>query len=142
MLVESLVAVTLLAAALGGSTALLVQALRLEGEATVRSTAVRDAASLADVLRRLTRADGAPLQAVADPTAPVACPLAPHDCAVEAAAGRRIAEWQAATLAGLPAGSLAQVDISNVSPPQYLVTITWPGSEAGAPSRLQLVVEP
>jgi hypothetical protein len=142
MLVESLVAVTLLAAALGGSTLLLVQALRFERDTAARTAAVRHAASLADLLRGLVRDDGSALQAVADPGAPPACPVAAGDCGVELVARERIAEWRALTLRNLPADSSAEVELLAPAPPTYLVTIAWPGSGPEAESRLRLAVEP
>ena len=141
-LIESLVAITLLSAGLAGSAALLVQTLRQQHAATYRAIALRQAVSLADALRVLRRADGRPLQAVTSPGAMPACAPAPDDCMLERSARRQIDDWQAATAALLPTGSMAQVTLLPISPIAYLVRLTWrvPGESAAA--ALQLVVEP
>ena len=142
MLVESLVAITLLAAALGGSAVLLVQALQLERQAASRTAAVRQVTSLAELLRGLVREDGSPLQAVANPAAAAECHRSARDCIVEVMGARRIDEWRTTTLASLPADSLAQVEVSSISPPVYLVTIAWPGKEPAEDTQVLLAIEP
>lgn len=141
-LLESLVAVTLLSTALVSAVATLAQAIAAERESARHSLALRHATSLADQLRRLVRADGAPLQAVADPSSAPACAAFPTDCSLELLARDRLAAWRAAVLADLPAGGDTRVAVLAVSPPAYEILIGWPSRDDDAPARLRLGIEP
>jgi len=139
-LVESLVAITLLGIGLGGSAALLVQAIGNEREATLRAMALRHANSLADELRAVLRDHGLPI-ALAEVTA-AGCPGPDGTCTLDQWIAWRVADWQRAALADLPEGSVAVVELLDASSPAYRVTLSWPGSDAMSPTRVELVVEP
>jgi type IV pilus modification protein PilV len=141
MLVESLVALTILTLSLGAAAALLVQALRNEREAACRTAALRLAATLAEDLRSLRRHDGLALQAVSNPGDAHHCEADPGDCLVELAAIERLAEWYAAAQAGLPEGSEARVEVHDNASPSYLITLGWPGFGEAGRSALRLAVE-
>lgn len=141
-LVESLVAITLLGVALAGSAALLVRAIAGEREAALRSTALRQANSLADPLRQWLRGHGEPLAAVIEPDAVADCAPPPGACTLEQWVAARIVEWRERALAELPAASSAGVELLQASPPSYRVTLAWPGSEADSFARVELAVEP
>lgn len=143
-LVEALVALVLLSAALAGSALLLVQALRHERIAGERGIALRHAASLADTLRALRRADRQPLQAVTDPGVPPTCPAYPGDCLLELRAASQIDAWRAALVAELPGESVASVDWLPGPPAAYVLSIAWPsaGNAAGPVAPLRLLVQP
>jgi type II secretory pathway pseudopilin PulG len=139
-LVESLVAITLLGVGLGGSAALLVQAIGNEREATLRAMALRQANSLADELRAVLRDRSLPI-AVAQGAGPD-CAGPDGTCAPDEWIAWRVADWQGAALAGLPEGTTAVVDLLDASRPAYRVTLAWPGRDPASPTRVKLVVEP
>ena len=141
MLVESLIALTLLALSLGVAAALLVQALRNEREAACRTAALRLAASLADDLRSLRRSDGLALRAVSDPGSMNGCDATPGDCLVERAAVERLTEWYAAVQSGLPDGGAARVDVQDSARASYLITLSWPGLGEADPSSVRVAVD-
>lgn len=142
MLVESLVAVTLLSAALSGSALLLVQALRHERSAAERTVALRQAATLADDLRALRRRDGRPLQSISEPQVAIDCPVEASDCLLEEMARERLHAWRLATISALPEGATAVVEWLAAPAPAYVVAITWPSFGVASGSTVQLPVEP
>ena len=139
-LVESLVAITLLGVGLGGSAALLIQAIGNEREATLRAMALRHANSLADELRAVLRERSLPI-ALAQETA-AGCPGPDGDCTPDEWIAWRMADWQRAALADLPDGTTAAVDLLDASRPAYRLTLSWPGRDAMSPTQVELVVEP
>ena len=141
-LVESLVAITLLGVGLGGSAALLVQAIGNEREATLRTIALRHSNSLADELRALLRDGGLPIAVTFAQGAVPDCTGPDGTCTPDEWIAWRMADWQKAALADLPDGTTAAVDLLDASPPAYRVTLTWPGRDATSPPRVELVVEP
>ena len=141
-LVESLVAVTLLSTALVATLATLAQAIAAEREAARHGVALRHATSLADQLRHLVRADGTPLQAVADPSSAAECGAFPADCSLERLAVDRLLAWHTATLADLPDSGEARIGVLATSPPAYEVLITWPSRGRDSRAQLRLAIEP
>jgi len=141
VLVESLVATTLLAVGLAGGAVLLVQAIASEREAAVRSSALRHADSLADDLRRLLR--GHPVVvASTGPAAVPDCPASGGTCTLDEWVAWRLDAWRREARADLPAGASATVEIMQPSPPAYRITLSWPGGGPDAWSRVELAVEP
>jgi len=141
-LVESLVAITLLGVGLGGSAALLVQAIGNEREATLRTIALRHSNSLADELRALLRDGGLPIAVTFARGAVPDCTGPDGTCTLEQWIAWRVADWQRTALADLPEGTVAGVDLLDTPRPSYRVTLTWPGRDAASPTRVELVVEP
>ncbi len=139
-LVESLVAITLLGVGLGGSAALLIQAIGNEREATLRAMALRHANSLADELRAVLRERSLPI-AVAQAAGPD-CAGPDGTCTPDEWIAWRMADWQRAALADLPDGTTAAVDLLDASRPAYRLTLSWPGRDAMSPTQVELVVEP
>jgi type IV pilus assembly protein PilV len=108
-LIEVLVALALLLAGLAGAGIVLGQSIQYERESGSRRAALRLAASLADELRALDR----------DPATSLA---------VEAPA---VLAWTAATVAALPAGAAARLEIDGTTPSRYLIRIEWPVAGVG-----------
>lgn len=141
-LVESLVAITLLGVGLGGSAALLVQAIGNEREAALRATALRHANSLADELRALLRDAGPPVEITVTPDVLRDCAEPGDPCTPEQWIAWRVADWHRTALAALPEGGSAGVELLDGPRPSWRVILAWPGSDLAAPSRVELVVEP
>ena len=141
-LIEALVALVLLSVALGGSAALMVQALREERVAGERSRAVRHVESLAEALRTLRRADGLPLQAVAAPGTPPACSTFPQDCVLDALAAEQLQAWRAAVQTDMPTGTMAEVGWLPDPTAAYVLALSWPAPGHGADAAVRLVVQP
>ncbi len=108
-LVEALVALALMLAALAGAGLSLGRSIQHERESGNRRAALRLAASLADELRALDRDAFTSLE----PDAPA------------------ITAWMAAVSAALPAGTSARVEHDDAAPTGYLIQIEWPVAGAG-----------
>jgi prepilin-type N-terminal cleavage/methylation domain-containing protein len=141
-LIEALVALVLLAVALAGSAVLLVQAVHHERNAGERSRALRHVASLAEVLRALARADGQPLQAVADPAAVPSCVDYAQDCLAESQARQQIDGWHVAVAGDMPAGVAAEVAWAPDPSAAYAIAVSWPASGGVFDNAVRLLVEP
>lgn len=113
-LIEVLVALVLMLAALAGAGIVLGQSVQYERESSNRRTAIRLAASLADELRALDR------DALAS--------LAPDAPAIQA--------WSAAAATALPDGAVARVQLEGEMPARYLIRIDWPVAGVGIQSVL------
>jgi type IV pilus modification protein PilV len=140
-LIEALVALTLLAASLGATAGLLVQALRQEREAAARVAATRLASSLADELRLLQRTDCQPLLAVTGSSATPSCSDEIGDCATELAAAQALMAWRARVSASLPEGSWSRVEVLDTAAPSYLIQVAWPALGPEEESSVRLAVE-
>ena len=141
-LIEALVALVLLSVALGGSVVLLVQALRAERLAGERSRAVRHAASLADTLRALRRADGRPLQAVVEPGNTPTCATDPMDCVLDDLAAGELEAWRTAAEADMPAGTAVEVSWLPEPAAGYVVALSWPAQGGGTDDSVRIMVQP
>lgn len=141
-MVEALVALVLLSVALAGSAILLVQAVRHERAAGERSRALRHAASLADGLRALGRADRQPLQAVTDPGAAASCAVYAEDCLAESRARLHIDRWQAAVSEDMPEGVAAGVSGTPGPSAAYVISVSWPAPGNATGNAVRLLVEP
>jgi len=140
-LVEALAALILLSVALGGSVALLVQAVRQERTAGERGRALRHAASLADALRALRRSDGQPLQAVTAPGAVAVCPDQPADCILESQAARQIDAWGATLEEDMPSGVEGAVGWVPDAAGAYSISVTWPAAGDAPEVAVRLLVQ-
>lgn len=140
-LVESLIALTLLSLGLASTVSVLVQCLRHEREAGVRSLALRSATSLGEELRALRAPDGRALLAATGTAPDAACAGRPAACPAEDAAATALAAWRAALELQAPAGAAAAVHVADPEVPAYRITITWPAAGAAEPASLQLFVE-
>ena len=141
-LIEALVALVLLSVALGGGAALLVQAVRAERVAGERNRAVRHVQSLADTLRALRRADGRPLQAIAEPGPPPTCAADASDCVLDALAAARLDAWRNLVGADMPMGTTAEVGWMPEPAAAYVVALTWPAPGHDADPAVRLTVQP
>lgn len=139
-LIESLVAMTVLSASLAVSAASLVQTLHNQRRATERSTALRLAASFAEELRGLRRADGRALRLLTREGPADSCGDGPADCAAEAHAAARLQAWFDAVAATLPEGATATAHAPDPAVPAYDIAVEWPDTASGTAVSLQLRV--
>lgn len=139
-LIEALVAMLIVAVALGGIATLLVQAIRYERDAAQQAVAVRLATGLSEQLRALPRPDRRPLASVAGGDAEAACANVPSACSAELAATEAIAAWLDEVGERLSPAASAGVDVVAGPSPGYVITLEWPSLHE-ARSRLRLRVE-
>jgi Tfp pilus assembly protein PilV len=118
-LIEALVGLALMLAGLAGAGIVLLQSVQYERESSGRRSAMRLAASLADELRALVRADGSAIP--------------PDDPALIA--------WLDSVRTSLPNGANATIEPDEALPVTYTVTIEWPVAGVGL-QRLVLPVTP
>jgi prepilin-type N-terminal cleavage/methylation domain-containing protein len=118
-LIEALVGLALMLAGIAGAGIVLLQSVQYERESSGRRSAMRLAASLADELRALVRADGNAIPS--DEPALIA--------------------WLETVRATLPTGANATIEPDEAMPVTYTITIEWPVAGVGL-QRLVLPVTP
>lgn len=140
-LVESLVAMVVLAVGMLGVAVLYVEGLRVGRTAVYRTTAVMLAADMADRIR--ANPAGGVAYAGSGPGENFGCVNGSDDCSPAELAADDWSGWLADMRTRLPAGSDAEIQVipgTAVDPTDYRITVRWPEPGQAVPSSYDLTV--
>jgi type IV pilus assembly protein PilV len=133
-LVESLVALVVLAVGMLGVAALYIEGLRAERTSVYHTTAVNLAADIADRIRGNRTAGVAYAAGAANNN----CVNGGADCAPAVLAADDVFVWQQDVVAGLPGGT-GNIAVAAGAPNTYTITVSW--AEAGQAALVNYILD-
>ncbi len=133
-LVESMVALVVLAVGMLGVAALYIEGLRAERTSVLHTTAVNMAADIADRIRSNRTAGAAYAAAAANNN----CVNGVADCAPAALAADDMFVWQQDLVARLPGGT-GNIVVAAGPPNTYTITISW--AESGQAALVNYILD-